>query len=237
MERRDFKFAVKANDQGIFEGHLAAFVEDQGGDVIVPGAFTRTLAAWKAKGKPVPLLWDHNPSEPIGWFSSLEEDSKGLAVTGQFALGVNRAREVYELVKANVVNGLSIGYSTVVQEFTESVRLLKELKLWEGSLCLWPMNEAATVTSVKDLSAAIDELKAGRVLSSGNRQLVADALSALQALLAAADASASSDEGNDGGKGTRQPVPPGASATPADVKALLIKMQETSTLFSTRRSA
>ena len=217
MERKDFRISLKATDAGTFEGHLAAFAEDQGGDVIVPGAFTRTLASWKAKGKPVPMLWDHNPSEPIGWFSSLEEDAKGLAVSGQFALGVSRAREVYELVKANVVNGLSIGYSTVVQEFTESVRLLKEIKLWEGSLCLWPMNEAATVTNVKGLAAVLDELKSGRALSASNRDLVANALSAMQALLAAADASSSVEQGK-GGAGTRQD-PPGAPATPATVKA------------------
>ncbi len=47
----EVKFADGAA-AGTFSGYGAVFSnEDYGGDVILPGAFTETLAEWKAKGK------------------------------------------------------------------------------------------------------------------------------------------------------------------------------------------
>jgi uncharacterized protein len=52
------------------------------------------------------------------------------------------------------VKGLSIGYDNIQANFDGDVRHLTELRLWEISVVTFPMNEQATVTSVKSLSDA-----------------------------------------------------------------------------------
>lgn len=232
VEHKGFRLSVKSLDAaGMFEGYLSTWDKDQGGDLIVPGAFKRTLEAWRSKGRPVPMLWDHDPSHPIGAFVELEEDEKGLRVKGQLALAVGKAAEVYELLKLGVVNGLSIGYSVVVQEWTDQVRLLKELRLWEGSLVLWPMNEAAEVDSVKDLRRLLED-PGSMALDPARRAQLAENLKNVVALLEPAPQPPAPGAGEGKGEdpGTRQesPAGPGPQAYPdADLKALLEAFQRT----------
>ena len=132
-ETRDFKFKIKGSidGSGTFVGMGAVFGNvDQGGDRIMPGAFTRTLAA----GKRFPLLYQHKSDTPIG---SVEctETSSGLAVKGKLLLDLPAAKDAYLLLKENIISGLSIGFSTIDESFQDDgVRLLTELKLFEISL-------------------------------------------------------------------------------------------------------
>ena len=59
------------------------------------------------------------------------------------------AKNAYLLIKARIVRGLSIGFDSVKDSVEDGVRLLKEIRLWEGSIVTFPMNEAAIITSVK----------------------------------------------------------------------------------------
>jgi HK97 family phage prohead protease len=64
-----------------FAGYAAVFGKrDSGGDVILPGAFAETLAARKAAGVRLPLLWQHRTGQRIGWVEVAEEDRHGLRV-------------------------------------------------------------------------------------------------------------------------------------------------------------
>jgi phage head maturation protease len=84
----------------------------------------------------------------------MAEDHHGLHVKGRLLVDdVAKAREVYALIKAGAVNGLSIGYRPLVEEFdrTTEVNRLKEVDLWETSLVVFPANEAAVVTSIKTI--------------------------------------------------------------------------------------
>jgi HK97 family phage prohead protease len=149
-ERRDFNFRIKGgvSDSGTFTGLAAVFGNtDLGGDSIIPGAFARTLQA----SKQFPLLWQHNSDEPIGTVQCVET-SQGLQVNGALLLKVPQAATAYELLKAGVLRGLSIGYTTIQESFEDGVRLLKELKLYEASIVTFPMNESAMITSVKAMS-------------------------------------------------------------------------------------
>ena len=78
----DFQCELKANgDTGTFEGYGSIFnITDRGGDIVVPGAFTETLAAQKAAGRLPAMLWQHRQAEPIGVYTSMEEDAVGLKV-------------------------------------------------------------------------------------------------------------------------------------------------------------
>jgi HK97 family phage prohead protease len=150
VEHHSFSLKVKGgvDDAGKFSGLLASFnTVDLGGDKILPGAFTKTLAG----GKSFPLLWQHDSHQPIGSFKGTET-SQGLSIEGQLILSIQTAANARELLRHGVLKGLSIGYDAVKSDFVGDVRELSEIRLWEGSIVTFPMNESAQVTGVKALS-------------------------------------------------------------------------------------
>jgi HK97 family phage prohead protease len=156
MERKRFGLKFKSvDDTGTFIGSGAVYNNvDLGGDKIMPGAFTRTLAA----GKQFPLLWQHDPSNPIGT-AKVTDTPQGLQVEGTLLLQDPTALKAYTFLKAGVIKGLSIGYETLQSSMEGDVRVLKELRLWELSVVTFPMNESAVVGSVKSLSVSDDEVQ------------------------------------------------------------------------------
>lgn len=153
MKTRDFKLEIKKlEDNGTFEGYASVFgVRDSYNEVVEAGAFAKSLARHvKEKSRPL-LLWQHNPDEPLGVWSELTEDKRGLWGRGELTLGVRRADEAYLLLKAGAVQGLSIGYREVDTEAaTEGKpRILRELDLIEASIVSFPANRRARVEAVK----------------------------------------------------------------------------------------
>jgi HK97 family phage prohead protease len=140
----------EVSEEGVFEGYASKFGDrDQGGDTVMKGAFKNSLSQRKAKG--VKMLWQHDPSHPIGVWDEVKEDATGLFVRGRLLTTVQKAKETYELMKAGVIDGLSIGYRTIksLRDDATGFRQLKEVDLWEISLVTFPMLTSATVTSVK----------------------------------------------------------------------------------------
>lgn len=149
MEYHSLSLKAKAGDDGKFSGVAALFNNvDLGSDRILPGAFSKTLAGG---AKVVPLLWQHNASDPIGSVKCTET-SQGLQVEGQLLLSDATAMKAYQFLKAGILKGLSIGYDTIKSAFVGDVRELSELRLWEVSVVTFPMNESAMVTGIKALS-------------------------------------------------------------------------------------
>jgi HK97 family phage prohead protease len=141
---------------GVFEGYASLFgVVDLGRDVVMPGAFRDTLARRGAAG--VKMLWQHKASEPIGTWLSLEEDQRGLRVTGRLNLAVAKAREVLALMRDGAVDGLSIGFRAdrAHRDQASGVRSLKKIDLWEISLVTFPMLPQARVTALKRMNSAV----------------------------------------------------------------------------------
>jgi len=148
VDNKAFKFELKSLDAaGTFAGMASVFGNlDLGNDVVDPGAFTRTLAH---KNGEVPILFGHDQHAlPVG-LGKLQETPQGLAISGELALDTSRGQEVYSLMKRGILKGLSIGYDTVKSVVQNGVRHLQELKLYEVSIVTFPMNELATVSSVK----------------------------------------------------------------------------------------
>jgi len=142
-----FRMSIKSvAPDGSFTGSLAVYNNvDLGGDLIEPGAFTKTI---KEHGDQVPLLWQHKADVPIGMLT-LIDGPEALSVKGQLLMDVPAAKNAYLLMKAKIVKGLSIGFDTVKDSVDEGVRRLKEIRLWEGSVVTFPMNERAQISSVK----------------------------------------------------------------------------------------
>lgn len=138
----------------VFEGP-----PDSYGDVIARGAFQRSLADHRSVGSRVAMLWNHDASQPLGRWTSLEEDSHGLLVNGQLTMQVPKAAEAYALARDGAL-GLSIGYRTREATRTSAGnRLLKVVQLSEISLVAMPANSGARITAVKsatDVSAIRD---------------------------------------------------------------------------------
>lgn len=162
---------------GQIEGYASLFdVPDSDADVVARGAFEESLAVWKKSGRTPPLLWQHDPSAPIGIWTQLKTDSKGLFVRGQlFVDEVARAAEAYALVRKGGLSGLSIGYQPqkVRRDSSKGLRVLERLKLFEISLVTFPALESARITSVKsaytvDAEAAV--LRGIRALSESLKQ-------------------------------------------------------------------
>ena len=152
-EVRSFALQIKAaGDDGSVEGYGSVFgVRDNYDDVIAKGAFAATLAAHKSAGTMPAMLWQHDACEPIGIWSEMVEDDKGLRIKGQLALDTARGKEAHALLKMGALNGLSIGFVSKQWAYDREtdVRTLTEIDLWEVSLVTFPANEKARVTNVK----------------------------------------------------------------------------------------
>lgn len=144
-------FVVKAVDDadGVLVGYASvAGKKDLDNEIVEPGAFKRTVQHHKGR---FPLLWQHDHGEPIGIIETAEEDEKGLKVRAKLALGVQRAKDAYALLKDGMINGLSIGFRVVKDEWDKKTgtRHLKEIDLWEVSVVTFPANPLARIASVK----------------------------------------------------------------------------------------
>lgn len=153
MDRLDFALELKGvSDAGLFEGYASTFGNrDLGGDIVVSGAFTKSLKATGAKG--VKMFADHDSRKRIGVWTDLSEDDKGLYVKGRLLLEKQDGRDAYIDLKEGVIDAMSIGYMTVDHSYDgrRKARMLKEVKLMEISLLPFGMNENARVTGVKSI--------------------------------------------------------------------------------------
>jgi hypothetical protein len=175
MNRKDVPFRLRKDSfgddgDGSFDGRLAVYNNvDLGGDVIVPGAFTKTI---QERGSTIPLLWQHQPAEPIGTLA-LSDSTDALRVKGQLLMGLPLAQKAYLLLKSNIIRGMSIGYDTLRStDNPDGSRSLLELKLYEGSIVTFPMNESAMVSSVKS-AAEVEEYLRGLKASDIDSELLA----------------------------------------------------------------
>lgn len=141
-------------ESGTFEGYASVFGNpDSANDIVIKGAFKKSLSIAKKAGRIPPMLWQHDVYSPIGKWDAITEDDKGLFVKGElFVNDIAKAREAHALMKANVVTGLSIGYRTKQSDRDNATgaRLLKEVDLLEISLVTFPCNDAARVQAVKN---------------------------------------------------------------------------------------
>ena len=138
---------IKVTDGVEIEGYASLFGHrDQGGDVVQEGAYRKSLAALKAKGRSVKMLWQHDPAQPIGVWDELREDARGLWVKGRILTEVAQGAEAMALVTAGAIEGLSIGYRTKrARQADSGRRVLTEVELWEVSLVTFPMLPTARI--------------------------------------------------------------------------------------------
>lgn len=156
-------FQVKDFDtkSGTFAGVASPFGElDYQRDIVMPGAFAKSIAEFEAKGRKVPMLWQHDRYNPIGIYTSLKETATALEVVGQCNLDVQQGRECHALMKQGALTGLSIGYSVITEEHDDDnlIRKLHEVKLYEISPVTFPAADSARAVakSLEGISTLAD---------------------------------------------------------------------------------
>lgn len=160
---------IKAGDvleDGTFTGYGSMFgVIDGAGDVVAPGAFAASLARKSPK-----MLWQHDATRIVGQWLEAREDERGLWLKGRIIPETGNGREALALLRAGVLDGLSIGFETTEcmwgrrEDYetkygqpvmgatygdTDQVRILQQIDLWEVSLVTFPCLEVARVETVK----------------------------------------------------------------------------------------
>lgn len=150
MERLFLETKILADDAGTVEGLAWPFgTPDRVGDVIEKGAFA-------GANLPLPMLFGHDPNDPVGAWTEATEAADGLRLKGRLLVDeVARAREVHALVKAGAVRGLSIGFVTRKAAARRGGRTITALDLIECSLVTVPMHPGARVTSAKSAVEAL----------------------------------------------------------------------------------
>ena len=125
---------------GSVEGYASLFGEvDQARDMVMPGAFAQSL---RLRGvRRIPMLFQHDPAEPIGIWQDIVEDWRGLRVRGRLIPDVVRARELLALLREGAADGLSIGFKTVKAHVDprSRVRKLHQIDLWEILIVTFPL--------------------------------------------------------------------------------------------------
>lgn len=138
-------------EDGTVEGYASLFgAIDQARDRVMRGAFAQTLRQRPVRR--VPMLFQHDPAEPVGVWLELREDERGLYARGRLIPEVARGRELLSLIRAGAIDGLSIGFRTVKGRIDPKtrVRSLLAVDLWEISIVTFPLLNGARVSAVKE---------------------------------------------------------------------------------------
>jgi len=199
---------VKAGtDDGLEDGEMIAYAStftrepDSYGDVIAKGAFADTIAAWKASGDTLPVLYGHRFDDPdyfVGGVVDMEEDDHGWKIRAKFDLESPKALQVYRLVKGRRLSQLSFAFDIedsgeVELEDGRKAQELRKLKVYEASVVPVGANQDTSVVAVK---SAIDGFKAGRVLAVKHLDTLRAAQDALGEVIKAAEGEDANSDAN-----------------------------------------
>lgn len=150
--------AIPIDDEGRFAGYASVFDRlDEAGDLVMPGAFAKSLA--RRGASKLRMLFQHDPREPIGTWETVREDAVGLWAEGRLVAGVPRADALRRLIERRAIDGLSIGFRTTraTREAASGHRRLWAIELWEISIVTFPMLAEARIASRSGFRPARDE--------------------------------------------------------------------------------
>jgi uncharacterized protein len=155
-------FADSDMKQGIVSGYFAVFGnKDLDGDVIEPGAFTKTIQERGPSGKQlIKYLLDHDKNKVVAKMMNLYEDQKGLryeAKIGSHAAG----QDFQKMVESELINQHSFGFRTIKEMYDDQTKanLIKEVMMYEGSAVQFlGANPETTFIDLKNESDAFEYL-------------------------------------------------------------------------------
>lgn len=174
-------FEMKADEVGGISGFFSTYdkTPDSYGDIIEPGAFTKTIEKRKESGHPFPLCWNHDFSAVIGAVDSVEDTEKGPYIEARF-LDTQLAQDVRKAVQSGAIYQFSFAYDvlgarkpTPEEEKAGVTQVLTEVEVYEVSVVTVPANQNAVVT----------EVKAGRRNRKADEEIIRNCIESLKSLL------------------------------------------------------
>lgn len=185
------------------EGYVSGYASVFGGvdfydDTIEPGAYDAVLSAIKSGAAPMPkMFFNHNyyDSVPVGKWTDVSVDDRGLKIAGQLNLNIQQGRDIYEAVKFGTIDGLSVSIRMKQEDMEtdgEDIRHIKNVReLKEVSLCTFPADknariitykaeaDAEAIKSIRDLEtylrdAGLPATEAKTIISAAKRVILND---------------------------------------------------------------
>ncbi len=126
-------------------------VVDHARDRVIDGAYRDSIAAHKNAGTMPKMFWMHNPWDlPIGTWTEMEEDSKGLLMTGIFA-DTTKGRDTYHLYKEKALDSFSLGYNVNDEKWNQTLGCndLIKVDIVEVSAVTFACNEESQLVDIK----------------------------------------------------------------------------------------
>jgi HK97 family phage major capsid protein/HK97 family phage prohead protease len=136
-------------DQRVIEGIASTPSTDRMGDIVEPKGATFSL--------PIPLLWQHKSSEPIGHVIEAAVTESGIAIRAQIAKIADagklkdRLDEAWQSIKNGLVRGLSIGFNPIEAADIKGT--------WGQRFTKWEWLELSAVTIPANIDASIQTVK------------------------------------------------------------------------------
>ena len=186
-------FQLKADETGKIAGFFSTYEKtpDSYGDIIAPGAFTKTIENRKATGHPFPLCFNHDFSAVIGAVNTIEEKEQGPYIEADF-LDTQLGQDVRKMVQSGAIYQFSFAYDVLKwrapneeEKANGVINVLEEVEVYEVSVVTVPANQNAQVTDIK--SAIEAEVKAGRRNNKSDEETINQIIKLAQSLLEVKD--------------------------------------------------
>lgn len=228
---------LKADEAGRISGFFSTYEKtpDSYGDIIEPGAFTKTIEKRKESGHPFPLCWNHDFSSVIGVVDTIEEKEIGPYIEASF-LDTALAQDVRKMVQSGAVYQFSFAYDVLksrepnTEEKSNGVlNVLEEVEVFEISVVTVPANQNAVVTDIKGAIEA--EIKAGRRNNKSDEETIKQIISLAQSLLTKEDDKTEEEEAEEEAKSevneaSEEPKDDGNSKRAEDLLEKIKSMKE-----------
>jgi HK97 family phage prohead protease len=132
---------------------------DSDGDIMMPGAFKRSISDWGPEGKQrIKHLMNHRPDQPLGRLTVLKEDSYGLYYESEL-VKTTFGMDFIKMAEGGIITEHSIGFNTLTENKGAMGNEIKDVKLFEGSsLTAWGANMDTPFLGFKS-EMDINELK------------------------------------------------------------------------------
>ena len=142
---KQYQTTINSTNAGLIKGYASVFNNlDKCNDIILPGAFD------DADNNKIKFLWQHKPEHVIGKITKIEQDDYGLFIEAQLLLSIDKAKEIFELIKQDIITQFSIGYRPIKHKINaEGTRIISSIELLEIILVTFPANENAIITQYK----------------------------------------------------------------------------------------
>lgn len=221
-------FEMKADEVGGISGFFSTYEKtpDSYGDIIEPGAFTKTLEKRAETGHPFPLCFNHDFDKVIGAVDKVEDTEKGPYIEAHF-LDTQQAQDVRKMLQSGAIYQFSFAYDvlgarkpTDEEKASGVENVLTEVEVYEVSVVTVPANQNAVAT----------EIKAGRRNRKADEDIIRNCIKSLESLLDESGDDNSAEDEAEAEKAEPEvngaPEEPKASSNSKDVGGLLAKINE-----------